>query len=221
MGALDGRVALITGGARGQGRAHALALAAEGADIVRRRCSSCDGGPDLPVGHRGRLTRDGKAGRRAGPALHAVDRGRAGCGRGQRRSQTDRRRPRQPRHRGGQRRNRQHRATGRGQRWGLAATRRHQSDRRIPHPARGHPGDAAAEVRPDRRDLVDGRPDGHPRPGRLQRDEVGCHRPGEVRRPGGRERGNHGQRRLPDHDANADGATHRRRTTSPTISCAG
>lgn len=34
MGKLDGRVAIITGAARGQGRAHALALAAEGATIV-------------------------------------------------------------------------------------------------------------------------------------------------------------------------------------------
>jgi SDR family mycofactocin-dependent oxidoreductase len=34
MGVLDGQVALITGGARGQGRAHATVLAAAGADIV-------------------------------------------------------------------------------------------------------------------------------------------------------------------------------------------
>jgi SDR family mycofactocin-dependent oxidoreductase len=33
-GSLEGRVALITGAARGQGRSHAVALAAEGADIV-------------------------------------------------------------------------------------------------------------------------------------------------------------------------------------------
>jgi NAD(P)-dependent dehydrogenase (short-subunit alcohol dehydrogenase family) len=34
MGALNGKVALVTGGARGQGRSHALALAREGADIA-------------------------------------------------------------------------------------------------------------------------------------------------------------------------------------------
>ncbi|MEV5834816.1 mycofactocin-coupled SDR family oxidoreductase [Nocardia sp. NPDC052112] len=34
MGQLAGRVAVITGGARGQGRSHAVTLAAEGADIV-------------------------------------------------------------------------------------------------------------------------------------------------------------------------------------------
>jgi SDR family mycofactocin-dependent oxidoreductase len=34
MGLLDGKVALITGGARGQGRAHAITSAREGADVV-------------------------------------------------------------------------------------------------------------------------------------------------------------------------------------------
>ena len=40
---LDGRVAVITGGARGQGRSHAVALARAGADIAV--CDRCD---DLP-----------------------------------------------------------------------------------------------------------------------------------------------------------------------------
>src|SRR3954468_5153856 len=34
VGKLDGKVALITGAARGQGRSHALRLASEGADII-------------------------------------------------------------------------------------------------------------------------------------------------------------------------------------------
>lgn len=33
-GALDGKVACVTGAARGQGRAHAVRLAREGADII-------------------------------------------------------------------------------------------------------------------------------------------------------------------------------------------
>lgn len=34
MGKLDGKVAFITGAARGQGRSHAIRLAQEGADII-------------------------------------------------------------------------------------------------------------------------------------------------------------------------------------------
>src|SRR5690349_24771564 len=50
MGALDGRVAFVTGGARGQGRAHALALAAEGANIVLADAPAPMSGLTYPLG---------------------------------------------------------------------------------------------------------------------------------------------------------------------------
>ncbi len=34
MGQLEGKVALVTGAARGQGRSHAIRLAEEGADVI-------------------------------------------------------------------------------------------------------------------------------------------------------------------------------------------
>jgi SDR family mycofactocin-dependent oxidoreductase len=48
MGRLDGKVALITGAARGQGRSHALAMAREGADIVA--VDICDQIDTVPYG---------------------------------------------------------------------------------------------------------------------------------------------------------------------------
>lgn len=46
MGRVEGKVALVTGAARGQGRSHALRLAEEGADIVALdRCGDIEGVP--------------------------------------------------------------------------------------------------------------------------------------------------------------------------------
>jgi (+)-trans-carveol dehydrogenase len=46
MGRLDGKVAFITGVARGQGRSHAIRLAQEGADIIG--IDACEDQPDIP-----------------------------------------------------------------------------------------------------------------------------------------------------------------------------
>ena len=50
MGSLDGKVALVTGAARGQGRSHACALAAQGADIVAWDVPQAMSSPTYPLG---------------------------------------------------------------------------------------------------------------------------------------------------------------------------
>jgi NAD(P)-dependent dehydrogenase (short-subunit alcohol dehydrogenase family) len=52
MGALDGRVAIITGAGRGIGRAYALAFASEGARLVLNSLEpSSDGAPGTSSAH--------------------------------------------------------------------------------------------------------------------------------------------------------------------------
>ena len=71
MGLLDGKVAFITGAARGQGRSHALTLAREGADIIA--VDICAGGDrGLSHGHPRRPRRDGQGGRGARPTIIAA-----------------------------------------------------------------------------------------------------------------------------------------------------
>src|SRR6202048_2954607 len=55
MGRLDGKVAFITGAARGQGRSHAVRLAEEGADIVALDILTDYPGLSYPMAAPGRL----------------------------------------------------------------------------------------------------------------------------------------------------------------------
>ncbi|MFT7601064.1 MAG: NAD(P)-dependent dehydrogenase (short-subunit alcohol dehydrogenase family) [Acidimicrobiales bacterium] len=50
MGALDGRVIIVTGGGRGVGRAHALLFAAEGANVVVNDLGSAQDGTGVDLG---------------------------------------------------------------------------------------------------------------------------------------------------------------------------
>lgn len=87
MGKLDGKAVLITGAARGQGRSHAVRLAADGADIiavdiceqiasVRYPLATPDDLATTVKGGRGtRPAHRGLAGRRSGPGAVAERRG--------------------------------------------------------------------------------------------------------------------------------------------------
>ena len=56
MGEVEGRVALVTGAARGQGRAHAIALANEGADLIVTDLCADIGTVPYPLGTAAELT---------------------------------------------------------------------------------------------------------------------------------------------------------------------
>ncbi len=97
MTRLDGKVAFITGAARGQGRTHAVKLAQDGADIVAvdlcKQQDRLDYSQGTPGGSRG----NGPPCREGRPADHRARRGRAGScvapggdGRGSRRVRSHR-----------------------------------------------------------------------------------------------------------------------------------
>jgi hypothetical protein len=58
MGRMDGKVALISGAGRGQGRSHALTLACEGADFFARLPAAGGGDPQRDPTQRGATAHD-------------------------------------------------------------------------------------------------------------------------------------------------------------------
>ena len=131
MGKLDGRVAIITGGARGQGAAEAALFAEEGASVFVTDVL-VDEGEKTAAEHRRHVRR---ARRRRSAAV-----GRAG--------RAGRRRPRPPRHPGEQRRHPALGAHGRHVVRVVERGRGGEPDRRVP----GHAGGRAADEGAARRD---------------------------------------------------------------------
>ena len=66
-GRVAGKVAFITGAARGQGRSHAIRLAEEGADIIAVDVCRDYDTVDYPMATEADLARDGQGGRGPGP----------------------------------------------------------------------------------------------------------------------------------------------------------
>ena len=110
-GRLEGKVAFITGAARGQGRAHAIAMAKEGADIiVVDICRQIESNP-YPLSTPDDLAETERSVKELGRRVVRADRRRARTARAARRARERARRPRQARHR---RRQRGHSADGDG-----------------------------------------------------------------------------------------------------------
>ena len=74
MGRVQGKVAFITGAARGEGRSHALRLAEGGADVVVCDALTDFEGVDYPMATQADLDRDGDA-RRENRTQHSARHG--------------------------------------------------------------------------------------------------------------------------------------------------
>ena len=72
MGRVEGKVAFVTGAARGQGRSHAVRLAEEGADIIAVDLCSDIETDRLPDGHAGGSRGDRPLGREDGRRIVAA-----------------------------------------------------------------------------------------------------------------------------------------------------
>jgi SDR family mycofactocin-dependent oxidoreductase len=71
MGRVEGKVALISGVARGQGRSHAVRLAEEGADIIGFDCCADDPWVEYPLATRDDLDETVKLVEKTGRRIHA------------------------------------------------------------------------------------------------------------------------------------------------------
>ena len=74
MGVLDGKVAFVTGAARGQGRSHARRLAEEGADIIAIDACATPGWLSYPLASEADLAQTVKEVEAAGTARRIVAR---------------------------------------------------------------------------------------------------------------------------------------------------
>ena len=222
MGKFDGQVAFITGAARGQGRAHAIRLAQEGADIVGIDICQQIGSVGYQMSKRDDLdetVRQVEAPRATDRRARGRRPRRRGVAEGVRRR---RRRARPRHHRGGQRRHRPGRlrvgraAVGRGH--------RREPHGRLEHRTRRHPvDDRERPGRLDRPHQLDRRTDRftlrRPRHAGLHRGQARRDRPDALvgQLPGAAQHPR--QQRGSHHGGHADGERRRRvddpHSTSP------